>query len=77
LNITGLNALEFLDCSYNFFADKNSVIGFEGVWDDVNFIFGTQNSPPDEGIIVWILIVAIVAMAAIIAVYFFFIRPKK
>ena len=78
LDVTGLSALIFLDCSYNYLAGKSSVIGFEGEWDETNFIFGTQNTTPDEGGSNLLILVAVIAaIAVIIVVYFFFIRPKK
>jgi Leucine-rich repeat (LRR) protein len=79
LNLTGLTALSFLDCSENFLSDKSKVIGFTGTWDDANFIFGTQNSLPSDGLDI-MLILAIVVVAAIViaaVVYVFVIRPKK
>jgi hypothetical protein len=80
LNVTGLAGLTFLDCSFNFLSDHSKVIGFEGTWDDTDFIFDPQNSQPGGGTDM-VLILAIVAIVAIIAiaavVYVFVIRPRK
>jgi len=79
LNVTGLD-LRFLDCSYNYMSDESKVIGFEGTWDGVNFIFDPQNSLPAPGGIDIMVIAAIAAVAIMIiaaAVYVFVIRPRK
>ena len=38
--------LEYLDCSNNYLPIKPAVIGFEGEWDEIDFIFGSQKFSP-------------------------------
>jgi len=47
LNVTGLQLLQLM-CFYNLLPDKSAVIGFTGVWDEVDFRFGTQYPLTDK-----------------------------
>jgi len=49
LDVTGL-PLQYINCSYNNMKDPSDVIGFTGIWDNVNFIFFPQNNMPQQNI---------------------------
>jgi hypothetical protein len=77
LNVSGLSALNYLDCSHNYLADESKVTGFTGT----NMTFEPQRTPPaddDGGFPIMFVLIAIAAVIAVVAVvaYVFVLRPR-